>query len=394
MIVGGLVAEFNPFHKGHAHLIAQLREKGVTHVVAVMSGAFVQRGDAALCDKWTRAEMALAGGVDLVLELPAPFALAPAPRFAAGGVGTLAALGCVQRLGFGSECGDAARLEAAAEALASEAFAAALKERLAQGVTFAAAQQAALEAVGGEGTLLASPNDTLAVAYLAANRALGAAMTPLAVTRTGAAHDGAPADGVASASWIRACWLAGEEEAARPYLPEASAALLAREKAAGRCPADLRRLEPALLATLRTKSAEELAALPDVSEGLEHRLWRAVRQAGRAADVLAAAKTKRYTHARLRRILLYALLGIDREAWNSPPRYLRVLAMNARGQEILATAAPTLPLLTRARDADTLDEAAKRLLAAECRVDDLYALTQPVVQPAGQTLTRGVIVSE
>ena len=391
MTVAGVVAEFNPFHLGHAKLIASLREAGATHTVAVMSGAFVQRGEAALCDKWSRAEMALAGGVDLVLELPLPMAVAPAPRFAAGGVGTLAALGCVDRLCFGSECGDADRLQAAADAMRGEKFAAVLKAELDRGVTFAAAQQAALTAAGGEGDLLAGPNDTLAIAYLAANAALPSPMAPFAVRRAGAAHDGAPAGGIASASWIRAAWRAGETEEARPFLPEESFTLLMRETGDNRCPADLGRLETALLATLRGMSAEQLAALPDVSEGLEHRLWRAVRAAASVEEVLTAAKTKRYTHARLRRILLYALLGVDRGLWVSPPRYLRVLAMNERGREVLAAAQPTLPLLTRARDADALDGSGRDLLAAECRADDLFALAQPAVQPCGQTLTRGVI---
>lgn len=394
MTVGGVVAEFNPFHLGHAKLIASLREAGVTHVAAVMSGAFVQRGEAALCDKWSRAEAALAGGVDLVLELPLPMAAAPAPRFAAGGVGTLGALGCVERLCFGSECGDAARLQAAADAMTGPAFAAALKAELDRGVTFAAAQQVALTAAGGEGELLAAPNDTLAVAYLAANAALPSPMTPLAVRREGAAHDGAPAGGIASASWIRDRWRAGEYEEARPFLPGESFALLTRETEGGRCPADLSRLETATLAALRAMDDGKLAALPDVSEGLEHRLRRAVRGAASVEQVLTAAKTKRYTHARLRRILLYALLGVDRGLWASPPRYLRVLAMNGRGREILAAAGPALPLLIRARDADALDEGGKAVLAAECRADDLFALAQPVVQPCGQTLTRGVIVKE
>ena len=335
--------------------------------------------------------MALAGGVDLVLELPLPMAVAPAPRFAAGGVGTLTALGCVERLCFGSECGDADRLQAAAGAMTGPDFSAALKAELDRGVTFAAAQQAALTAVGGEGDLLAHPNDTLALAYLAANAALTAPMAPFAVRREGAAHDGAPAGGIASASWLRDRWRAGGYEEARPFLPEESFALLTRETEGGRCPADLGRLETATLAALRAMSAEGLAALPDVGEGLEHRLWRAVRAAASVDEVLAAAKTKRYTHARLRRILLYALLGVDRALWASPPRYLRVLAMNGRGREILAAARPALPLLTRAKDADALDEAGKNLLAAECRADDLYALAQPAVQPCGQTLTRGVL---
>ena len=392
MIVGGLVAEYDPFHLGHAGMLAAMRKAGITHIVAVMSGSFTQRADAALCDKWTRAEMALAGGVDLVLELPVAFAAAPAPRFAAGGVGTLAALGCVERLCFGSECGDAARLEAAAAVMRGEAFAAALRRGLESGASFAAAQQAALTAAGGEGELLSHPNDTLALAYLAADAALDAPMAPLAVRRAGASHDGEPADGIASASWIRARVRTGEEEAALPFLPEESRRLLKRETEAGRCPADLGRLETAVLAALRGMDAMDMAALPDVSEGLEHRLWRAVRQATSVEEILAAAKTKRYTRARLRRILLYALLGIDRGLWTSPPRYLRVLAMNGRGREILAAAAPTLPLLTRASDAGTLDGAGRTMLAAECRADDLYALTQPAVQPCGQTLTRGVIV--
>ena len=250
MIVGGLVAEYDPFHLGHAGMLAAMREEGITHIVAVMSGSFTQRADAALCDKWTRAEMALAGGVDLVLELPVAFAAAPAPRFAAGGVGTLAALGCVERLCFGSECGDAARLEAAAAVMRGEAFAAALRRGLESGASFAAAQQAALTAAGGEGELLSHPNDTLALAYLAANDALETPMTPLAVRRAGASHDGEPADGIASASWIRARVRTGEEEAALPFLPEESRRLLKRETEAGRCPADLGRLETAVLAAL------------------------------------------------------------------------------------------------------------------------------------------------
>ncbi len=391
MTVGGIVAEFNPFHRGHAYAVEQLRRQGVTHVVAVMSGSFVQRGDAAVCDKWTRAEMALCGGVDLVLELPLPFAAATAQRFALGGVGTLAALGSVETLGFGSECGDAARLERTAALLETETAERELRRLLGEGLPFAAARQQAVTLAGGEGELLARPNDTLAVAYLQANAALGHPFTPVAVRRTGADHDGVPRDGVASASWIRQRLAAGEDGAAEPYLTPESAALLRREREAGRCPASLDRLEPAMLASLRRRTAEQLAALPDVSEGLENRLYRAIREAGRVSDILDAVKVKRYTHARLRRILLYALLELDRAVWSDRPRYLHVLAMNERGREVLANSASSLPRIIRAKDRDKLDDAGRRMWEAECRADDLFALAQPVAQPCGRTLTQGVI---
>ena len=392
MTVGGLVAEFNPFHRGHAYCVDQLRRQGITHLVAVMSGSFVQRGDAAVCDKGTRAEMALAGGVDLVLELPLPFAAATAQRFALGGVGTLAALGCVERLGFGSECGDTARLERAAALLETEAVRSELRRLLGEGMPFAAARQQALTEAGGEGALLARPNDTLAIAYLQANAALGHPLTPTAVRRMGAGHDGAPDGGIASASWIRQRLADGDEAAAVPYLTPESAALLTRDREAGRCPASLDRLETAMLAALRTRTEEQLAALPDVSEGLEHRLYRAIREAGSVADILDAVKVKRYTHARLRRILLYALLELDRGVWSDRPRYLHVLAMNERGRELMAACRPTLPWITRAKDRERLDEAGRRMWEAECRADDLFALAQPTVQPCGRTLTQGVII--
>ncbi len=392
MRIGGIVAEYNPFHRGHAYLAEAAREQGVTHLVAVMSGNFVQRGDAAVCDKWARCEMALESGVDLVLELPLPYAVATAQRFAFGAVGTLAALGSVNELCFGSESADTEALLRVAAMLEDEKVLGELHRRLDMGEPFAAARQAAVTLAGGRGELLSSPNDTLAVEYIRAIAEHNCGIKPLAVKRVGAAHDGDTVDGIASASKIREMLLSGELAQAMSLMPEKAAKTLKRELEAGGCPADLGRLEPALLAALRRASAEELALLPDVSEGLENRLYRAVRQCSSAEEILAAVKSKRYTHARLRRILLYVLLGVGRGLYSAPPAYIRVLGMNSRGREILAASRPTLPLLTRANDRRLLDEKGLAMLDLECAADDLYSLTLPVIRPCGETMTRGVVV--
>ena len=249
MTVAGIICEFNPLHSGHAYLMAQLRQQGAEAIVCAMSGNFVQRGELALVNKLSRAEMAVDCGADLVLELPTPWAMATAERFARGGVQLLAMAGC-RRIGFGSECGDAARLQAVAEILLSPAVQEDIRGELAAGITYAAARQRAVQSrLGDAAAVLRQPNDTLAVEYLKACRWLGIGMTPMAVRRVGAAHDGGAAEGYAAASHIRQLLRQGGEGEALSYLPEAAAAVLARELAAGRI-ADGKNVERAVLARL------------------------------------------------------------------------------------------------------------------------------------------------
>ncbi len=392
MKVGGIVAEYNPFHHGHAYLVEQMRSAGVTHVVAVMSGNFVQRGDAAICDKQARCEMALEGGVDLVLELPLPYAVATAQRFALGAVGTLAALGGVDELCFGSESGDVKALSEVASVLESEAVTSRMRELLDSGEPFAGARQAAVSAVGARSEVLRDPNDTLAVEYIRAITQLGADMTPRAICRKGAAHDGQAVDGIASASVIRQAIIGGDISRVKEWMPSAAFDILQREIEQGRCPADLSRLDAALLVALRKASAQKLADLPDISEGLENRLFRASREFGSVEQILSAVKSKRYTHARLRRILLYALLGLTREVYDTPPQYIRLLGMNSRGRELLSNCKPTLPILARAKDSQQLNDRGAAIFALECAADDLYGLTLPKAQACGTTLTNGIII--
>jgi len=403
--VAGIVAEYNPFHNGHAHQIERTRAAdngcGATHVVAVMSGHFVQRGEPALLPKADRVKAALRGGVDLVLELPVPWCLSSAEGFAFGAVSLLDALGCVDVLSFGSECGDLQALEQAVDVLASPRFADLLAYHLEGGLPFPEARQkAAAELRGGVAPLFESPNNTLGIEYIKALRRLTSGMAPFTVRRFGAGHDDRlPAGDMASATFLRSLIEADRLLNATAYMPAPCAAVLAEAAQEGRCPAAVSRLERALLARLRTMSPAEFASLPALSEGLENRLASAARQAGSYQELLDAVKTRRYPLTRIRRLVWSAFLGLSASLawdaaagrWKKPP-YLRVLGANDRGLEILrAVKNPALPLLARPTHIDRLDADARAVLDAECRAADLYALALPQPPPCGGEFTAGLI---
>ena len=390
MNILGIVAEFNPLHSGHAYLIDKARLLGATHTVCVMSGNFVQRGDIAVCSKKARAEMALCSGIDLVLELPVTFATATAQRFAYGAVAVLAALGCVNRIAFGSECGDTDRLKSVADALGDERVLTRTREIMQNGITFAAARQAALNDCGYDGDILRNPNDTLAVGYIDAINTLGAAIIPLAIKRAGVAHDGGAVGEFASASHLRE--LIKKSGSIEKFVPQSAFEIIKREIACGRAPMSIDRLETAVLARLRTMSPDDMAALPDISEGLENRLFKAVQEQTGMNGIIDAVKSKRYTHARIRRIVLSALLGIDKTVYGINPQYIRILGMNERGREILSAASPALPIIARAKDAENLSAEGKILLSAEQRADNLAGLAAKPVQPCESTLSQTVIM--
>ncbi len=389
MKIAGIVAEYNPFHKGHAHLIDRLRapegDCRATHVVAVMSGNFVQRGEPALLPKSYRVRAALAGGADLVVELPVPWALASAEGFASGAVGLLDAMGCVDVLGFGSECGDADALTAAAEALESPRLAQLLTYYMESGRSFPEARQkAVLELAGNRvADLFDTANNTLGIEYIKALRRRGSAIAPYTVRRMGAAHDAPlPTGDMASGSFLRSLIAEGRGAAAMAYIPPAAAEPLRDALAAGHAPADVRLIERALLAALRGMTAEQIAALPNIREGLENRVANAARSADSYEHLIEAIKTRRYTRTRIQRILWAAFLGIPAGLEQQTPPYLRVLGMNGRGEEILHAIKRTggetaLPVISRAAHADRLTGTAQTVWALECRAADLYALALP-----------------
>ena len=379
MAVAGIIAEYNPLHYGHVHLLEETRRLlgAGTPVVCVMSGNFVQRGDFALLNKRARAAAALRSGADLVLELPLPWALSSAEGFARGGVETLRALGGVTHLVFGSEGGNAAPLVRLAEVLSSEAFPERLREELTKGDSFPAARQRAAAALLSpeEAAPLGRPNDLLAVEYCKALR--GSGIQPVAVPRRGGGHDDLSSDGY-SASGIRELVRQGKEAAALARMAPAMAGVYREEVLAGRAPVLGERCEQAILARLRFMEEDGFAALDHGREGLHRRLYHASRRAVTLSQLFAAAKTRRYPMARLRRMVLWAFLGLDGETPETLP-YLRLLAANRRGRELLAQARKqaALPILTKPAMVRRLGPEAQALFALEARASRLCALAYP-----------------
>ena len=397
MNIAGITAEYNPFHTGHAYQISALKAQlgPDTSVVAVMSGSWVQQGRPAVTDKWTRARMALNGGADLILELPTVWAAASAESFARGAVELLCRCGVVDTLCFGSETGELAPLLAAAECLDSPDYPEQLRKALEGGASFAAARQAAVEAlIGPAGAALASPNNNLGVEYLRALRSLHSNIKPVTIRREGAAHNSLDrtGEGFRSATQLRQHLARGEWEAVRPYVPAGNLDILQSAPLA-----DPRLGERAVLACLRKMTAEDWAKLPDAGagEGLPQRLERAGRQCRSLDDFFTLAKTRRYAMARLRRMALWAFLGLTAADVPAEPPYLRVLGFNARGREVLKQMKTTaqLPILTKPAHARELDGPGRRLFELEAQCTDLYGLFLPQLPPPGQEWTRGPIIN-
>ena len=385
METAGIVAEYNPFHRGHAWHIAETRRRlgGDAPVVCVMSGHWVQRGECALADKWLRAALALDRGADLVVELPTPWAMASAESFARGAVSLLAATGVVDVLSFGSETGELAPLEEAAAALDAPEYPEKLRAALGRGLSFPAARQ---EAAGA--ACLSAPNNNLGVEYLRSLRALGSTIRPLTVPRQGAGHDGPAAGGFASASELRRLLRAGRGEEAAPYLTAPWSGELA----------DMQHIERAVLARLRTMGEGDWAALPDGggAEGLPARLAKAAREAVSLEDFYTRAKTRRYTHARLRRLALAAFLGLRAAERPAAPPYVRVLGLGGRGRALLRRMKDTcpLPVIVKPAQARELDGPARMLFESEARYTDLYGLCFPAPRPCGAEWIHSPVVGE
>ncbi len=375
MTAVGVIAEYNPLHKGHLRHLALTRARRPGDAVVVcMSGNWVQRGDCAVTDKWTRAKWAVRGGADLVLELPTVFAMSSAETFARGGVATLAAAG-VEALSFGCENAGLPPLKCLANVLTEPFLAQALPPYLAQGLSYPAARQrAAAEAVGEEtARLLEKPNNNLAVEYL---RALPEHMEAIPILRTGH-HDGALSPEDISAAPLRRLLRGGQGEEAVPYLAQSWEGQIF----------DLKRLERAILATFRQVSAGDLERLPGGGDGLAQRLCRAAGTASTLEELWDTAKTRRLTAARIRRFTLQYFLGLLGGNAPKEPQYLRVLAMNERGAAYLAQRKGTCPLPIITKSADH-----KALLAREARLTDVFALCAPVPLPAGEEFRRSPAV--
>ena len=332
----GIVCEYNPLHKGHSRQLQLVREQfgADCAIVCAMSGNFVQRGAPAILDKSIRAEAAVRCGADLVLELPVTCALSSAEGFAAGAVRELQGLCDV--LCFGAETPEKGLLLDTARQLLSPAFPPLLRQALDTGLSFPAARQQALEAMGLPA--LVNPNDILGVEYCKAILQLGTPMDIFPIHRPGSYHATEPDLENPSATALRQRMLGGEDWL--EYVPPQAGELFAS--------APLHNLhtgERAVLARLRTMTEAEFEALPYGSEGLWRKLMHASREKANLEEILTAVKSKRYTRSRLDRMVMCAFLGITREAMAMDIPYTRILGFSDRGRQLLNAAKKSRTLL-------------------------------------------------
>ncbi|MBD2846128.1 nucleotidyltransferase [Paenibacillus sp. IB182496] len=387
----GVVVEYNPFHNGHQlHLRESRAASAAEAVVAVMSGPFLQRGEPALVDKWLRAEMALRGGCDLVLELPVAYATQAAEWFAYGAMATLEATGVVDSVCFGSESGDLKALQCIARTLADEppAFRSELRQLLQRGLQYPAAYSEAvvryMRAIGEPEAAafpLAQPNNTLGLHYMLALERLGSPILPLTIRRQKAGyHEQQPQDSrIASATALRRMLESGAAlDELAPYVPATTLQLL---QTAATEPGGCRSWPdyfPQLLHALLTHTPDSLFAIREMNEGLEHRILHALPRLKTLGyeELVQAVATRRYTRTKLQRALLAVLLGQQKHAQTpdmlrSGVDYIRVLGFNATGRRLLRRMRTTasLPiLLSAARAPEGL-----RYLELDVRASAIYA---------------------
>ena len=392
MKVLGLVTEYNPFHNGHLyHLRESKRVTGATHTVAVMSGHFLQRGEPAIADKWTRAAMAVASGVDLVIELPAVYACASADHFARGSVLLLEQLGCVTDLCFGSENGQLDAIDRISDILAypTREYEQELRRGLDKGVSFSAAQQSALiktlnKTVDGQLNVLSvfnQPNNILGIAYLTQLKLNQCRMKAHTIRRIGAGyHDEHLHHQISSATGIRhQIRQSNDLSGIRHCVPEAAFDLLCKGFSMQGGPVFMSDFEDAVMILLKRTNEKELTKLPYVTEGLENRMMNCIRKSSTLDAFFSCVKNKRIPYTRLQRIVIHLLLGIDNSLavpWytQQKPPYARILAFNDTGRALIKHCRTTaqIPLISKTATFQPDSLHVQELLMLDYRASRIY----------------------
>ena len=402
----GIVAEYNPFHNGHQYHIAQTKQQlsDPDGVIAVMSGNFTQRGEPAIFDKWTRTQTALYGGADLVLELPTAFATRSAGYFARGAVLTLSATGIISHLSCGVEETTTNHTLAYLQQIATiltnepEAYRTSLNQYLKEGFSYPSARQAALEQYGVQSaSLMASPNNILALEYLLTIAQEHLDITPVGIARAGQYHDPLiPEDTkqFASATAVRKLILQ-KDRVWQTQMPNTCAEVLNEAIQNNLEFMDMERFSQILFFLLKRTSPKELQSLIEITEGLEHRIYDAAHNesVSSIADLCMSIKSKRFTYSRIQRTLLHILLNFTEAYETKEPAYIRVLGFNDNGQKLLKEMKRTaqLPIIIRpARQRNELSAIGQRLLDLDVRATNLYytGYTNPQMRKTGLDLVR------
>ena len=383
MKVLGIISEYNPFHNGHLYHLEKSRvTTKADYTICVMSGNFVQRGETSLIDKWTKTEMALLNGIDLVIELPLVYAISSAENFAYGAVKILDSLGIVDTISFGSECGDIKALSTIADLLYTEPekYKNLLNIELQKGLSFPSARENAIVAFfnnPGISDLVSKSNNILGIEYLKALKKLNSSINPITVIRKAVNYnDKNIKENFASATGIREMLKESGVESVRQVVPLNVYNLLEKSEFVY----SINNFEKEIIYALRKMDVRDIKNLPDVSEGIENSIKNAVNNSNNLQEIIESIKSKRYTQTRIQRILLYSLLGIYKEdlraSTNINP-YVRILGMNSKGKELLSKISSNTNVITSVKkflDESTVSTKLKNMLEKDILSTNIYTL--------------------
>lgn len=377
MNILGIVAEYNPFHNGHLyHLKNAIEKTNANYTICVMSGNFIQRGEPALVNKFTRADMAIKNGIDLVIELPVYYSLSTAEKFAYAGVKILNECG-VHYLAFGAENNNINTLTSISELLTNETpeYKNELKKQLNLGLSYPDARSKTISKILNiSSNILAQPNNILAIEYLKAISKINPLITPIPIERVDSGyHDTNSATNILSATGIREKLKNNQD--IDLFVPENTLTLVNDT-------VFLENFNELILFSLRSLSIEQIKDLPDVTEGLENRIYSSLLTSPNITTLIDKIKTKRYPLTKIKRILLSSLLSLSKERLKNfdnsgGPQYIRILGISERGKELLPTISKssTLPVITSlTKFLNQSTELQKEMLDKDILATNIYTL--------------------
>ena len=405
-MVLGIIAEYNPFHNGHLyHLLKSKELTKDNYVIAIIGGNFTQRGEASLVDKWTKCEMALDNGVDLVIELPTLYSVSSAENFADGAIKILNSLKIVDNISFGTECEELNKLNIIANILFEEPkeYKLFLQSELDKGLSFPKARENALIEYLNDfsyRTVLSGSNNILAIEYLKALKKHRSKINPLVVPRGNTNHLNKDYTGkITSSTSIREMIKTGNTRNLKNSMTPSSYTILKEEINKGHFIRDISDFEKLIIYNLRNSSFDSLRKLPDVSEGLEHLIKKAANSTNSIYELINQVSSKRYTETRIKRILLYSLLGISQREMDISKKvtpYVRVLGFSKNGKELLSRISknnPNLRIITSVKK--FIDENINRnlnmMIEKDILATNIYTLGYQSDSVANLDFTRKII---
>lgn len=389
-MVLGIIGEYNPFHNGHLYHITQSKEEtGARFVVCVISGNFVQRGNSSIINKWAKAQMALENGADLVIELPTIYSISSAENFAEGAIKILNSLKIVDTISFGMETNDISTLNNIANVLHNEPkeYVSILGHELKKGNSYPKARENALmmylSDIKRYANVMAGSNNILGIEYLKAMRKTKSNIIPIGIKREKVLYnDDYIVDEFASATAIRKMLMTRQFDDIRRTMPKSSYMILGQELKKGHYVIDLSKYEKEIIYSLRKMTVNEIKDLPDVSEGLEYTIKNAADSCNTLEELINIIKTKRFTQTRIQRILLYALIGINKKQMAMSRKvepYVRVLGFNIKGKQLISEIVkinPKINLITSVKKYmdNPSSKSLKEMIEIDIRATNIYTL--------------------